>query len=254
MKIEKHILDLECFKVQALSFVPYECKPVRALFTHGYTSSKNAILPWAQRLASMGIPTIIFDQPGHYLGSFEEIKSLEDFQNNFYRLFELADKTLINELKSPSKDVILGGHSLGALSALKALELDYFHDFNLFTLLVGFGLPEEGRPHLFESKLYEETLEVRKGLVSQHIPPDKIFPWIWQQKKELSTFNHKIHILNGQDDLVVGKSGTVEIEKLLTKLGNQVIVQTPKKLPHHEPGMAGSYIASIIKKEFSELF
>lgn len=253
MRIERHILDMKSFKVQALSFIPKNPKALRALFTHGYTSSKTSILSWAQRLSGMGIPTIIFDQPGHFLGSFEDISSFEDFQNHFYKLYELADKTLLDLLDIEAQDIIIGGHSLGALSTLKALETDYFTKFKKFSLLVGFGLPEEGRPHLFETKLYEETLEVRRGLVSKQIPPEKVFPWIWQQKKELSLFNHQIHILNGQDDLVVGTKGTKEIESLLTSLGNQVVLIEPKKLPHHEPGLAASHIGSMIKKEFKDL-
>lgn len=254
MKINKHILESTHFKVQALSFIPKTTVPLRAVFTHGYTSSKNDILSWAVRLSSAGIPTIIFDQPGHYLGSFEEISSFDDFTTNFFKLFKLADETLKDLLLEPSKNLILGGHSLGALSALKALDLNYFDDLNTLSILVGFGLPVEGKTHLFQTKLYAETLELRSGLVSKHIPPDKVFPWIKEQKKELKTFNQKIILINGEDDLVVGKEGSTEIYELLTKLGNKVILKEPKKLAHHQPSLAASNIMAAIKSEFKDYF
>ncbi|MBL7665247.1 MAG: alpha/beta hydrolase, partial [Bacteriovoracaceae bacterium] len=74
LKITPHILKLKNFTVQALSFYYPKAeaqnnKPFRAIFTHGYTASKSDQLTWATRLAEAGIPTIIFDLPGHYLSS-----------------------------------------------------------------------------------------------------------------------------------------------------------------------------------------
>ena len=86
VKILRTTLHVSSFEVQAFAFIPdvESLKEQWACFTHGYTSQKSDCLPWATRTAEGGIPTIIFDQPGHYLGSFNDVESFEDFKNNVH--------------------------------------------------------------------------------------------------------------------------------------------------------------------------
>src|SRR5690606_26545950 len=97
-----------------------------ALLCHGYTSHKGSILTWASRLAEEGMSTIIFDVPGHYLGNFSEVESFDDFKNYAHELFAEAFELGQAELSHTIDGVVLGGHSLGALLALKAMQLTEF--------------------------------------------------------------------------------------------------------------------------------
>lgn len=227
-----------------------------AVFTHGYTASKGDCLPWAQRLANAGIPSIIFDLPGHYLGSFSECESFEDFKNHSHECFidgfqHLKESMLMEGLSTNCQRVILGGHSLGAMLSLKALELDFFDDYERIGIGVGLGISQHATVHLFESTFYEKTLNIRRQLVSPELDSDVVFPWIKEEKLGVETKDQRIHLITGLDDIVVGSGGAEALASSLKENNNNVTIQEPRKLPHHEPTSAGSHIYSFLKKELS---
>ncbi|MBT7610342.1 MAG: alpha/beta fold hydrolase [Bacteriovoracaceae bacterium] len=257
IKVFKTNLIEKEFEVQALGFLPeriesFELKSI-AIFAHGYTSHKGSLLTWASRLVEEGMPVMIFDLPGHYLGGFSEVSNFQSFKESAHALFYRAYLNLFlacsvhDDYKIPN--VILGGHSMGALLALKALELDGFSSLNTRAVCVGLGLLAEGKKHLFASNFYKSTLNLRSQLVSPELEPDKLFPWIREEKKNLKLVNKKVHFITGIDDIVVGKGGTLRIGEILIEQGNQVTYDMPEKLPHHFPEQASSFIKKYLKKE-----
>ena len=169
--LHKTQLALPWFIVNALAFIPSDSdKTARAVFAHGYTSDKSDCLPWAVRLSEAGVPTIIFDWPGHYLGSFNEAESFDDFTTHAHELFgeawnRLSDLIPVGSLPSASQ-AIIGGHSLGALMSLKALELPVFKDLSPLAVAIGFGLNPtlSSATHVFETTFYQKTLNIRRQL------------------------------------------------------------------------------------------
>ena len=269
--ISKFVINHPCFSTNALCFVPATklFKPqMLAIFTHGYTSSKHDLMTWATRLSEAGITTTIFDLPGHYLGSFNEINSLSDFQNHAHELFGLAYIETKNILVrhnlqlldananiatsspfSPLK-LILGGHSLGGLLALNCYQdLSLPTDLDITYLCIGLGLNPEVKVHLFDSEFYQKTLNIRKQLVSPHLDPKDVFPWIKNHKHDTHIKNKKIVLICGQDDVVVGKGGAGYLKSLLDPY-NQVELIEPPRLPHHEPQLAASTIYHYLKEHF----
>ena len=117
-------LSVPWFQVNALAFIPSPDKtPIKsewALFSHGYTSHKGDCLNWATRLVEAGVPCMIFDQPGHYLGSFHEIASFEDFKENDAIEFK-------NETISEIKKIL---NSISNKKIKKCIEKKYFSDEN----------------------------------------------------------------------------------------------------------------------------
>lgn len=256
----KNTLKSDSFTVNALTFIPKKenyTNHTQAVFTHGYTSSKHSIVNWSTRLSEAGIASTIFDLPGHFLGSHNDFKSFETFTENTIFLFFDAYKEMIKEIKSYYPDtstdnLFIGGHSLGALLSLKAIGEDKrFEGLNHQNISVGFGVNLDVKTHLFDSPFYKNTLNIRRQLVSEHLHPDKILPWIKEQKNELKISDKKINILTGEDDIVVGKEGSENLKKILDKK-NEVNLIKPKKLPHHHPDLAASYIYSIIKNELKK--
>jgi alpha-beta hydrolase superfamily lysophospholipase len=246
--IKKHLLTENNISVNALSFIPDgEIKKV-AIFTHGYTSSKHSLTNWATRLCESQVAVTIFDLPGHYLGSYEELASFEDFTKDAPKLFTKAFNWLIkNHCVSPQIPLIIGGHSLGALMSLKSLS-SFKEELNLTPscILVGFGLNLSVKTHIFDSPFYEKTMNVRKQLVSKFLDPKVVFPWVKQQKLDLEIKDSDIFLLCGEDDVVVGSDGAQNLFDAL-KEHNNVKIIAPKKLPHHMPELAASHINSIVK-------
>ena len=243
--------DLE---VHALGFLPDPEKHSKinsmALFTHGYTSHKGSLLTWASRLVEEGVAVLIFDLPGHYLGGFFEVESFDSFKSSAHRLFCSAHKILASKLpENEFEQIILGGHSLGALLSLNALNDPYFADKNCRSICVGLGVLEEGKTHLFETPFYKSTLVLREQLVSPELSPEKVFSWIREEKHRLAVKNKIIHMITGEDDLVVGDQGSERIAAHLKSLGNMVSLEKPTKLPHHFPEQAASFIKKYFRKE-----
>lgn len=216
-----------------------------AIFTHGYTADKGQLLNWAARLAEAGFVCLIFDLPGHYLGNFQDVESLDKFFLAGPKLFGAGLKYLQSNFDLPgdAKQVI-GGHSLGAFFALKAMEA--LSPEKCLGIAVGLGLTIKGQ-HLFETPLYKSTLHLRAQLVSPAIAPEVLLPRLLTEKEQLKVASHKIVMLCGQDDAIVGTEGFEAMEKLLTENANQVIVNRPKHLPHHQPEMAAPHLKALLK-------
>jgi len=248
------------FQVNALVFLPgedKEMKDVWAIFTHGFTSHKGDCLNWASRLVESGVPCVIFDQPGHYLGSFHEVKSLDDFKNHSHKLFYEAYLRLkdflsmhrSHELKNP-KQLVLGGHSLGAYSAFRALELEEFRDISKIGVGVGIGIGQRQATHIFETAFYEKTLSIRRQLVSPALDSKEIFSWLKNEKEKMTLSHQRLHLITGEDDVVVGAGGMEAFIKVLEEHQNIVTFEKPKRLPHHEPGLATAHLYSFLKNHF----
>lgn len=255
--LKKIVLKHQKFTSNALCFIPAknDFNPnILAIFTHGYTSSKSDLMSWAIRLSESGITTVIFDLPGHYLGSFNEVESLEDFKLHTHELFLLAYEeslTLLaqNKLelqKNPSLlKIILGGHSLGALMALDCHKIPKLSQ-NTTYLCVGLGINPNVKVHLFDTDFYKKTLNVRKQLISPALNPKDVFPWIKNHKYNHEMSGEKIVLICGKDDVIVGKGGAANLKSLLEK-NNEVELIEPDRLPHHEPNLAAGVIYHYIK-------
>ncbi len=192
-------LSTPWFQVNALAFLPHGSAPLKkewAIFTHGYTSHKGDCLNWASRLVDSGVPCIIFDQPGHYLGSFNEVNSIEDFKNHVHELFGEAYLRLqsLMEIHEPQRrpilpsTIILGGHSLGAFTAFKALELPIFNEVSKLGIGIGIGIGQRQATHIFETAFYEKTLSIRRQLVSPSLDSKDIFSWLKNEKENMYYF------------------------------------------------------------------
>lgn len=252
LEIVKKTIENKYFSFNAMAFVPTEHAKTRsewALFTHGYTASKSDCLNWAQRLSEANIPSVIFDLPGHHLGSFNSVNSFEDFKEHSHTCFEDAYELLKETLGTECSTVILGGHSLGAMLSIKALKLDAFKDLNRLAVAIGIGIGQHKTVHLFESSFYQKTLQVRRQLVDEHLDSDVMFPWIKQEKLDTDISGERIHLITGLDDVVVGEGGLEAFRFNLEALGNQVTFSEPKKLAHHEPSKAATHIYNFLKKE-----
>jgi alpha-beta hydrolase superfamily lysophospholipase len=253
--ILKAQLELAWCQTQALCLIPTsEIRPVRAIYAHGYTANKADCLPWAVRASENGIPSVIFDWPGHYLGGFNEVKKFSDFTQGAPDLFAQALKELNSILTQQRGEhhlgqIVLGGHSLGALMAIKALKHADFAEYLRLAVGVGIGLNNQLETHLFDTEFYQKTLSIRRQLVSPALDSDFMFPWIREEKTRLNISYERIHLITGEDDLVVGVGGMERLADALKLAGNHVTTFEPKKLPHHEPTLAAPHINAFLKQE-----
>ncbi len=248
MKVLKEYLPYADQKTNAMLFLPdedVETKSTVAIFTHGYTADKGSIINWPIRLAEMGVPCVLFDLPGHYLGNYSEVESFDYFKDHAHELFYSAF-TLLSDFKID--EVILGGHSLGAMLALKALNLPQFQNYNKRAICVGIGMAPKNVVHLFDTPFYKTTLNLREQLVSKALCSANVFPWIKKEKEDIKLLGHTIHLITGIDDLVVGNDGTERFKELLELQGNIVTIERPTRLPHHEPQLAASHVKKYLKK------
>ncbi len=255
-------LSLPWFQVNALAFIPSSeenlIKSEWALFSHGYTSHKGDCLNWATRLVQAGVPCMIFDQPGHYLGSFHEVSKFSDFTDHAHELFGVAYVRLQGLLEQQlgfgqfptNTAVILGGHSLGAFTSIKALELPVFKNTQRMAVAIGIGIGQRQATHLFETAFYEKTLSIRRQLVSPQLDSKTVFSWLKSAKENLVISGERVHMITGEDDVVVGPNGMEAFLEVLEKQGNVVTWEKPKRLPHHEPGAATAHIYSFLKNHF----
>ncbi|MGB0453105.1 MAG: hypothetical protein ACPGJV_05265 [Bacteriovoracaceae bacterium] len=257
-KIQKTYLELNDWKTEAFLILPSEelldevsSLPSVYLWAHGYTSHKGALLNWAIRLAEEGRPSLVLDLPGHYLGSFNEVTDFDAFKQNAHKMFVKAKENLSSALDekidSETTTWVLGGHSLGGLLSLKALELQEFQELKTRSLAVGLGMPPKGKLHIFDTPFYKSTLLVREQLVSPALDSQSVFSWIKEEKNTLKLSNQKVSLICGEDDTVVGKEGADLLKELLESQGNEVILEKPRKLPHHQPELAAAHIKKHIK-------
>ncbi|MBC7429751.1 MAG: alpha/beta fold hydrolase [Bacteriovorax sp.] len=262
MKIQKNTLDYQDQKTNIMYFLPDlndEVKPVFVILTHGYTADKSSIITWAIRLAEVGASVALFDLPGHYQGNYSEVYDFNYFKEHAHELFLQAFNGLINAFKEEFRlhehftlpatlKLALGGHSLGAMLALKALMLPEFELYEKRAIAVGLGMAPKDVVHLFDTPFYKSTLNVREQLVSPELKPDNVFPWIKEEKYNIQMVNQDIHLITGIDDLVVGEDGMERLQESLAQKNNRVTIDKPSKLPHHEPALAASYVKKYLKK------
>jgi len=246
--VQKH-LEHNDIKVQALKFIPkvshQDMRGTVAIFTHGYTSHKGDLVNWAYHLLQLNIPSLIFDLPGHYLGSFNEVDNLEKFNLGVPALFE---KALLQLDEYNPVNIILGGHSMGAHYSLLALNQESFHEANTFNICVGLGHKDQDKPTFLESSLYKETLDLRKKLVSKVLFPEYIIPLLKESNEKLQFKNKKIHLISGKNDVIANEKSLEKFKERLWLQGNYVTTETPGNLPHHQPELAAAFIRNHVRK------
>lgn len=262
MKILKDTLDYQDQKTNIFYFLPdldVTHAKTFAIFLHGYTADKSSILNWAVRLSEVGVSCAIFDAPGHYLGSFCEVESFQHFKEHSHELFIDAFNGLKekyeteyplnkDDLFNEDFELVLGGHSMGALLSIKAMTLPFFKPFKKRVIGVGIGMAPKKVVHLFDTPFYKATLNVRNQLVSPELHSDNVFPWIKEEKEKIQIENETIYLLTGEDDLVVGNDGMERFNEVLLSRGNKVKMEKPTKLPHHEPNLAAGHIKKYFKE------
>lgn len=266
MKVSKLQLNYQNQKTNALIFLPEiegenksEIKTTFALLTHGYTADKSSILNWPIRLAEAGVSCILFDLPGHYLGNYSEVEDFEHFKNHGHELFYSAFLSLKNSfiekfplhehlLGSEELKIVLGGHSLGAMLSLKAAMLPEFSEYQKLSIAVGLGMAPKDIVHIFDTPFFKSTLKIREQFVSHALRPENVFPWIKEEKQILAVHGLSVHLITGADDLVVGQDGMERFASFLIAESNNVTMEKPTKLPHHEPQLAAAYVKKHLKK------
>jgi hypothetical protein len=134
--------------------------------------------------------------------------------------------------------------------AIRALQLDFLQELNAVGIGVGVGILNSEKAHLFDSSFYEKTLNVRRQLVSPALDSDKVFPWIRAEKENATLEGKRVHLICGKDDVVVGEGGAKYFKDILEKRGNEVSLDEPARLQHHEPGGAASFIYHFLKKTY----
>jgi hypothetical protein len=250
LKVQPLTLTQPWCRTQCLALIPEgPPRPIRAVYSHGYTASKSDCLPWAIRAAESGIPAIIFDWPGHYLGGLNEVARFEDFTAHAHTLFATAWDALDALCDGPATQAILGGHSLGALMAIKALPLPRFQGLKRLGVGLGIGLNHKVETHLFDTSFYQKTLSVRRQLVSPALDSDAMFPWIRDEKGRLALSGERVHLITGQDDLVVGDGGMEAFAEHLRAQGNVVTTFAPSRMAHHEPTAGAPHLHAFLKTE-----
>ncbi|MEI8347665.1 MAG: alpha/beta fold hydrolase [Pseudomonadota bacterium] len=250
IKIEKITFNYLDWQANAFKILPLgedQQKDALAIFTHGYTGHKGQIVNWGTLLAEQGIPSLVFDLPGHYLGSFNEVQDFRKFKAHAHELF--SEIFRITGAVLHKSTLILGGHSLGAFLALKALSLPVFATHRKLAICVGLGLQAMDTKHILETPYFKTVLDWRSQLVSPALGPDNIFPWPKEEKNTLSTFGQRVHLICGEDDVAVGPTGAEEMKLLLESLHNRVTLEKLARLPHHQPELAAVLIKNFIQKE-----
>ena len=248
--LKKLHLSLREWKVEAFCFLPTTSQPVSSLavFTHGYTAHKGTILNWGVQLASKNIPTIIFDLPGHYLGSFNEVLDFAEYDQFVHQFFAEAFNYLLQEVNdSTVQNVIIGGHSMGALMSLRASTLQCFNKFNRIIIPVGYGISSQGKSHPLQEPFFKPFLKIRQQLVSPALAPAVVLPWLETTKRSIICTGEVIHIISGTDDVIITADAA---NRIITHLGknNTVTYDLPSRLPHHQPELAIKYILRFLKK------
>ena len=253
MEIKRIVLTLGSFAVNGIFFIPAAKTNPNfnkfAIFTHGYTSHKGDVLSWAHRMAFAGLHSAIFDLPGHYLGSFNEVNDFNEFTNNSHLLFLKAFEQLHFLSNINPELLILGGHSLGSYFSLLALDIPELANIRRCATCVGSTYSQKQDKIFLESDFYHDTLKLREQLVSPCLRSSQMFPWIKERISLLSTQSHKIHLITGEDDIVATPQGTMSLYNHLKNLGNDMTLYFPNTLPHHRPELAASFIYSYLKKE-----
>lgn len=251
--VKRAQMDTFGMKSNALLFLPQDIsKKSFAIFSHGYTADKNSILTWATRFSNEGIPVALLDLPGHYLGSYNDVTSFELFSEKAHYIYQSAFNLLKDEINFEGNETaILGGHSLGALLALKAFSLNEFSYFPGLGLCVGFANPPKDKDHIFSTELFKDAMEIRSQLVSPSLCPENIFQWIREEKLGLKVSGKNIYLITGQDDFIAPPQSAEELKAYLETQNNTVSLDTPKSLPHNFPDRAAPHLYNYVKKSLN---
>jgi len=243
--IERQILDLNHFAVNSLLFIPKPEIKINcyAIFTHGYTGHKGDILTWGQRLADCGITVLLFDLPGHFLGSFNDVPSFTDFKVNAYKLF---DKAITYFNIQQNDKLIIGGHSLGAFLALQSLNYNCFNQYQTICICVGLGIQQQAKSLSEHNSIFHNMLKERSNLISKNLAPQKMFTWFYDRINSLSIYNQKIFLISGTNDFLIQENHISNLQNTLS-INNQVTVIRPDNLPHHCPDRAVIHIRKLLK-------
>jgi alpha-beta hydrolase superfamily lysophospholipase len=253
------------FSSHGLFFLPPKEKKVTgiALLAHGYTSSKQDLISWAGRLLELDLAVAALDLPGHFLGSFHDLTDPHHFRLGAADIFHLAylELTSLLNIQSPLPLISIG-HSLGGFLALRAhsrpehpactpLSMTHLNHPKL-VIAVGLGNQAPGTTHLFDSQFYQKTLQLRSTLVSEHLAPGLLLPWIREEKTIMHQWlcpQQPVILLTGQDDAVVGDKGA---QRLLEQLSqHRVELLEPSSLAHHRPELAASHLFRAVKQFLS---
>jgi hypothetical protein len=258
--IEFQSLRQATVQVEAIAFLPdinQELRHALAIFAPGYTDDKTPLLSWGFNLAAIGIATMVFDLPGHYLGSLYPLRSLEDFFRDtpllFVEGFNSLAKRLVKRARFADSDVlkrsftvVLGGHSLGARLAMEAAVLKCWSERSKILIGVAIGVGDQGSPHVLESEHFQGALEVRRQLVSPHLAPEKLTPRLKMMDQNFRLRNATVFLLTGQDDVFATPSRVQRLESILRANGNHVTTHIVRRLPHHDPKNAAPQIANYL--------
>jgi hypothetical protein len=125
-----------------------------------------------------------------------------------------------------------------------------FQNFSRVAVAVGIGIGQRQATHLFETAFYEKTLSLRRQLVSPCLDTKIVFGWLKTEKENMTTSGQRIHLITGEDDVVVGPGGLEAFLEVLERNGNSVTWEKPKRLPHHEPGLATSHLYAFLKEQY----
>ena len=248
IEVVTETLSFKGTSTDALIFVPDASARAHCLgvFSHGYTSHKGSLLAWASKLGDGGLPVVLFDLPGHYLGNFSEVEDFHDFAHDapglFFDAYEKLEKAAG---RGQAETIILGGHSLGALLSLKAL--GRFVGKKTLNVCVGLGMPGEGT-HVYDTPFYRQVIDFRGSLVSKALGPQAVFPWVKREKESLCVSGATVYLLCGQDDLVVGVEGADRLKTHLEAQHNRVFLEKPRRLAHHEPEGAAVHIKRFLSE------
>jgi pimeloyl-ACP methyl ester carboxylesterase len=251
IKIEKFTFNFGQWQMGAFKILPDEeqhpeLKDGLGIFTHGYTSHKGHILNWAALLAEHGMPSIIFDLPGHDLGTFGEVPDFAEFKAHAHELFQEVFR--ITGAILHKSTLILGGHSLGALLALKALCLPDFASKKRVAVAVGLGLQKTNAPIPWEAPTMQTLLDWRAQLVSPALSPLNVLPWLVEEKNRLAMKGETIRLISGEDDAVVGPTGAENLRDFLKAQGNAVSLDKVAHLPHDKPELAAVRIRNFLQE------
>ena len=115
-------------------------------------------------------------------------------------------------------------------------------------LSVGTGYSPDRQNSFLESTFYENTINLRKELVSKTICPSKMLSWFKNRMNSLKLKNANILLLSGKDDLIAGREGPERLSKLLTEKGNFVTLNRPKKFATSSTRKCNSFSVFIFKK------
>jgi pimeloyl-ACP methyl ester carboxylesterase len=250
VQIYRHKLKTKHLESAALTFFPAQASnKIAAVFTHGHTSHKGAILSWAEKLYHAGIASTIFDLPGHYMGEGSDVIDLDLFSKEAPELFSQAINAMSEKLIVDHW--IVGGHSLGALLSLKFLNLEAIPNSKVEAIAVGFAETSKSGNHLYQEAIFKKMLEFRSLLVSPALHHDYFFQWIRKEKMSLALKNKRLLLLSGRDDLVAKAEDVESLALRLKQDENIVELIMLDKLPHHEPEKAATHIRDYIIRKFT---